>query len=456
MRHLREMSPAQDRLPLPRVLAFAGVGMPLAAVGLPMAVFVIPMYAEQLGLGMTMTGLVFTLLRFWDLFTDPVMGWLVDTRPTRRGRIKHWLLLSIPVLALGAFFVFMPRGDTVHPLYLAFWLAVLWLGFTMLQTPHQSWVPMITSAYDERSRLFMWREIVSTATLLTLLILPFLVERSFGLDRRGQVMVMGIILLVGLPVSVALATRFVPDSPPPPDTQKIQFDWGELWRAFTDASILRIILIEIAVGLAIAGTAATFLFAAIWGFGLSNAIAPLVLLVFFVAGFAAMPFWTWLARRTEKHLALTAVCLFSCAAFFLYLPLSATGGGARLMLLGAALSGLGYGTPFILVRSMMADIIERENGRTGTNRAGLYYSLMSGAYKTGASLAVGIPYILLGVVVGFDPSGENNPEVVRGLMYVFVGVPVCAYLVAGLLASGYGLTRQQQSENAAKVSTPDS
>ena len=86
------MRSSSDRLPLPRVLAFASVGMPLSAIGLPMAVFVAPMYAEQLGLGTTMVGLVFMILRFWDLGTDPVMGWLVDSKPTKRGRIKHWLV----------------------------------------------------------------------------------------------------------------------------------------------------------------------------------------------------------------------------------------------------------------------------------------------------------------------------------------------------------------------------
>ena len=76
------MSSASDRLPLPRVLAFASVGMPLAAIGLPMAVFVAPMYAEDLGLGTATVGLILMLLRFWDLGTDPVMGCLVDSKPT--------------------------------------------------------------------------------------------------------------------------------------------------------------------------------------------------------------------------------------------------------------------------------------------------------------------------------------------------------------------------------------
>lgn len=86
------MSEPQQRLSLPRVLALAGLGIPLAAIGLPMAVFVAPMYAEELGLGTATVGLVLMIMRFWDLGTDPVMGWLVDSRPTKRGRVKHWIL----------------------------------------------------------------------------------------------------------------------------------------------------------------------------------------------------------------------------------------------------------------------------------------------------------------------------------------------------------------------------
>ena len=124
------------------------------------------------------------------------------------------------------------------------------------------------------------------------------------------------------------------------------------------------------------------------------------------------------------------------------------GGGAVYLLIAAIVSGLGYGTPFILARSMVADIIEAEQAKTGENRSGMYYSLMSGAYKTGASFAIGIPYILLGAWVGFDPSGENSPEVVRGLMFVFVGVPVVSYALAALILRNYRLTRAEQKANA--------
>lgn len=59
------MGTTKKRLPRSRLFAYAGIGMPLSAVGLPMAVFVAPMYADDLGLGTAIVGLIFMALRFW-------------------------------------------------------------------------------------------------------------------------------------------------------------------------------------------------------------------------------------------------------------------------------------------------------------------------------------------------------------------------------------------------------
>ena len=449
------MSASPDRLPLPRVLAFASVGMPLAAIGLPMAVFVAPMYAEDLGLGTATVGLILMILRFWDLGTDPVMGWLVDSRPTKRGRIKHWIIGSVPVLMLGGFFVFIPMGQTVSPLYLAFWLAVLWLGFTMLQTPYSSWVPMIAADYDDRSRLFLWREILNTFTLIALLVIPAILAIYFDYGTRQQVMVMGIILLIALPVTVGLASLLVPDSPPDPDADHVGFSWATMKSALTDPAVARLLSVEILIGTAVAATGSTFLFAAKDGYGVV-ALAPIVLLIYFLCGFGAMPAWTWLSHKTDKHIAVICVCLWSSIAFFVYLPLSLMGGGIILLCIGAVVSGLGYGSAPILLRSMIADVIERESKLTGESRAGLYYSLNSAAYKVGASFGIGIPYILLEVLAGYTPGGVNNSSEIAGLMIVFVGVPVAAYGLATLFMRKYPFTREKEAAIQAHMLNPTS
>lgn len=438
------MTTERRRLTLTQTLAFASIGVPLAAVGLPMAVFIAPFYADQMGLGAAMTGLIFMCLRFWDLATDPIMGWLVDTRPSRWGRVRHWLASAVPILALAAFFLYMPGQPPISPLYVVFWLTVFYVGITMLYTPHQAWVPTIASDYDDRSRMFMWREIVSTATLLSLLALPTILSQTLGFDRHQQIAVMGIILIVSLPLTVGLALRFVPDPAPQPDHPTSDFSPQAIRKAFRNSALWRVLAVEIFVGIAIAGTAGMFLFTAEWVFGVVD-LAPVILMAHFVAGFAAMPVWTWFSKRTEKHLALRAVCLWSAATYLLYIPLASIGGFWPLMT-AALISGFGYGAPFILVRSMMADVIEREAARSGEARSGLYYSMLSGAYKTGASFAIGIPYLLLGLLVGFVPGSENDAGVVRGLLITFVAVPLVAYTAAGLIAGRYPLTRAAQAE----------
>lgn len=435
------MSKTASRLSLPRALAFAGIGVPLAAIGLPMGVFVAPMYAGELGLGTAVVGLVMMLLRFWDIATDPIMGWLVDCRPTRFGRIKHWILASVPILMLGSFFVFIPSDDAASPAYLALWLGVLWLGFTMLQTPYASWVPMIAADYDDRSRLFLWREILNTATLLTLLIIPFLLQHYLDLDLREQVMVMGLILLVSLPVSVGLAARFVPDAPPEPTDQPVVFSWPALRSALQDQAVVRLLMVEVLIGIAGAATGSTFLFVARDGFGVTEG-ASIILLIHFVTGFSAMAGWTWLSRRTDKHIAAMSICGWSSLTFLLYLPFGLSGGGAWLLGLCALVSGIGFGSAPIMLRSMLADVIERERQLTGESRAGLYYSLNSASYKIGASFGIGIPYVLLEALVGYQPGGTNGPAETAGLIWVFVGVPAIAYGLPVLVLRRYPLTRK--------------
>ena len=439
-------------LSLPRVFAFAGIGIPLAAIGLPMAVFVVPMYTTELGLNTATTGLIFMMLRFWDLITDPVMGWLVDRRPTAYGRFKHWIAGSVPILMLSGFFLFIPSGETVSPAYLTICLAVFWLGFTMLQTPYAAWVPSIANDYDDRSRIFFWREIFNTAMLLTVLIIPSILASQFDFGLREQVLVMGVILLISLPLSVLLAVLFVPDFPPAPDDKPPVFNLSVVRSILSDPAVWRVFSVEILIGIAIASTGGTFLFAAQWGFGVTS-FSSVILLAYFIAGFAMMPAWLWFSRQTDKHIAVAAVAAWSSLTFIIYLPLSALGGGPALLLAGAILTGLGYGAAPVLIRSMMADIIERERLSTGESRAGIYYSLLSGAHKTGASFAIGIPYILLGTVVGFDPSTDNSDAAIAGLMLVFVGVPVIAYGASALIIRDYPLSRSADLSNEAPHSS---
>ena len=115
-----------------QLAAYSGISLPAAAMGMPIAVYLPRFYSEGLGLSLITVGMIFTLARIWDVITDPMMGWLIDRYETRWGRRKHWIAISVPILVIAIYHVFLPDPSSVTPLYLGFWLIVLYVGYTML------------------------------------------------------------------------------------------------------------------------------------------------------------------------------------------------------------------------------------------------------------------------------------------------------------------------------------
>jgi Na+/melibiose symporter-like transporter len=91
-----------------RLIAFAGPSIPIAALGLPLAVYLPPFYAGPMGLGLATVGTVFMLARIWDVLIDPVLGILSDRFPSRWGRRRHWLVISVPILIVSSWYIFIP------------------------------------------------------------------------------------------------------------------------------------------------------------------------------------------------------------------------------------------------------------------------------------------------------------------------------------------------------------
>ncbi|HCJ18429.1 MAG TPA: MFS transporter, partial [Hyphomonas sp.] len=154
---------------------------------------------------------LFMVLRFWDILTDPVMGFVVDRYRSPWGRVRHWIVLSVPILGLATYFIYMPERGA-GPGYFVVWMLLFYVGFTLLQTARSAWVPAIATDYDDRSRFFTWAEVLSIISMLALLAVPaILAAAGVEVDRFGQVEVMGWALLISLPIVAFLACTFVPD-----------------------------------------------------------------------------------------------------------------------------------------------------------------------------------------------------------------------------------------------------
>lgn len=405
------------------LFAFALPAVPIAALGLPLVVHIPPFYAQITGLDLTAIGALFMLIRFWDVFTDPVLGVLSDRFETKWGRRRHWIVASVPIVCLSVFMIFIPPFETVGPLYLFGWMVVLYIGWTLLTISHMSWGAELTPWYNERSRVQGAREVALILGMVFVLALPIVIEQMQMEDvARARVAVMGWFVVLLLPITVLIAVKFVGEQDTP---RPKHVPFKEAVKVLGRNAPLRIILIcDLLGGVAGGLVASLFIFLAEDTLHL-GAFSGILLLCYFLSGVVCIPFWIWMAGRIGKHRATAASTAFS--GITLPLILFVPEGNATVALIVWVIFGLNMAAGPFLYRSIMADVADHDAIETGQQRTGLFYSLLTMTNKVGAAFAIFIGFALLDQI-GFVAGGENSPEVLDLLRVI--------YVVPGVVLSG--------------------
>ena len=409
---------------------------------MPVAVYLPRFYTEGMGLSLVTVGTIFTLARIWDVITDPVMGIVIDKFDTRWGRRKHWIAISIPILVLSVWMVFMPNQESVSAGYLLFWLIVLYVGYTMLAIAHQSWGAELALTYDDRSRLFGWREIFVIAGMTVVLGIPATLELTGMSSQSAKVASMGWFCLILFPLLVVPTLTMVPDTRSKPQSS---VPWTEAMKVLASNNLLwRLLAADLASGFGTAVSGALYIFVAATYFKLPEH-ASIALLFYFLASFLAMPMWLKLAYKVGKDVALKIALLYAVVINLGLIPIAQE--GSVVVLWGFTIAfGVAFGAAPTLLRSMMADLTDEDELRSGQKRPGLFFALLTTTNKLGAAFAVGASFAILEVAFGFVPGGDNSSEALDGLLVTYCVGTAFGLFMAFLSMLKYPLDRTAHDE----------
>ena len=387
----------------------------MAAMGMPVAVYLPRFYSEGMGLSLVVVGTIFTIARISDVITDPIMGYAIDRYQTRWGRRKHWIALSLPILLISVWMVFMPSKESVSASYLLFWLVALYIGYTMLAIAHQSWGAELSQSYDDRSRLFGWREIFIIAGMTIVLAIPAALELTGYSSHQDKGASMGWFCLILFPI-LAIPTLLVV-----PDSHSVSSSRLSLKKQFTlianNQLMWRLLAADFASGFGTAVSGALYIFIASAYFKLPEH-ASIALLFYFLASFLAMPMWLKLAYKIGKDVALKIALGYAAAINLLLIPLAEEGNIA--ILWGFTLTfGVAFGAAPTLLRSMMADLTDQDELHSGEKRSGVFFALLTTTNKLGAAIAVGTSFAILELAFNFLPGKENPQAALDGLLLTY-------------------------------------
>ena len=430
----------QERLSRSVLALFAAPCLGLAGIGLPLTVYLPTFYSAELGLGLGAVGMAFMTVRLIDIGLDPLLGVLMDRTRTRFGRFRPWLAAGTPLLMLASGLLFFARPGVTTG-YLIAGLALAYGGWSICVLAQTAWGSLLSPLYDERSRVYGWWQAFNLTGLLAILLLP-VAANAIDPGPATGIRAMGGYLIVLLPLSAAMAVLFVKE--PAPDAgapMASMADWPKIMRS---SAVRRILIADVLIGLAFGVEASLFLFFFTRAKGFSSGFSNIALLLYFIGALAGGPIWTWLAVRVSKHMALAWSCVAGIGGLAILglLPNHQT----LLGCIAALLTGLPYAASNQMVRSLMADAGDEERLKSGIDRTGLLYAILTGTAKVGSALAVGVTFVGL-ERAGFQASSDHNsPAALLGLEIMFLGVPAVLFVLAALALIRYPLDRRRHDE----------
>ncbi|WP_151953498.1 MFS transporter [Sphingomonas sp. EC-HK361] len=354
--------------------------------------FLLLFYNQVVGLPSATVGLVVMLALLADAMIDPAVGFFSDRTRSRWGRRHPWMYASALPIAIGWIALWNPPALS-EPMTL-FWLFVCAVitrsAVSCYEVPSVALTPELTADYDERTRIMAYRYLFGWAGGLSMLVsayLYFLAPANGGLLSRsgyGAFGITGAVLMVIAILVSALGTHHEIGNLPKPAIIRgtLRDSFNELRETLKNRAFAILMLAGVCAYTVqgISYAMSNYLYTYVWGIkGNTFAYVTVALFVGVIGAFVAAPRIG--AHGNKARWAMLAVLLaaaLNTAPYWLRLVggFAAVGSPAMLpALLGCFILGTACSvTGFILGASMMADVVEDSEVRTGRRSEGVFFA----------------------------------------------------------------------------------
>jgi GPH family glycoside/pentoside/hexuronide:cation symporter len=422
------------------------IGFSLPALGLNMlvtAVFVFlpALYAEHRGLGATTVGFIFLMAKFVDMIAAPIWGWFMDSYRTRWGRRRPWLALSVPILMVAIYAAYNPP-ESATSLYLFISIASLYIGWDAWTISHTSWALELSCDYDRRSRITGLLQVMVIVGGVVIGLVPAIMERIGSPTYEETASTIATFMIVVLPLTVLICLLSVPERETP-NRPHLGFKKGAAILVGNPA-LSRLLVANALLTFSTYFVQGLFVFFVSYTLNLEGRVG-FILVLLVIGGMIGLPVWVKLSEIWSKHHAMQFAVAVGAIAPLVLLVLPPE---SLVLAAGAFLIvGLNTSANEFLPRSMLADVCDYDHLHSGSERMGLYYSLLQLSSKFASGFAIFIGFSFLSVF-GFNPElgSGNSADALLRLRYLIVALPMIAYAIVIVLMWRYPISREGQRE----------
>ena len=149
------------RLSVWSLLGFSSPGLPATLLIAPVFGILPSYYGLHTKVTLAEVGVAFLLARVIDAFIDPLVGTLSDRTNSSLGARLPWMITGASLAIPSAYFFFVPPANA-GAIYFFVWSFLTMAAWTLLTIPHGAWAAELSDDYDERSRIFSYKQVLAT------------------------------------------------------------------------------------------------------------------------------------------------------------------------------------------------------------------------------------------------------------------------------------------------------
>ena len=439
-----------------KILAYGLPALPLASLYFSIYVLIGEFYFKNYGLALSVIGSIFIIIRLFDAFTDPIMGYISDNFPLRFGKRKPWVLLGGILFIFSTWMLFVPIYQSVDVEYFFFWLFISAIGWTIAYAPYYAMGAELSMDYLERSKVTFCRELF---TILGIIFASLLYSISFDFDNK--IFKSGIGSNIGLFQICIFSSVFFVLSMflfllSKSNSKEVSYDKNnilnifEIFISLKKQKLMRKLLFSHFInGLANGLPPALFVFY-VNSVLKSPEFTGILLFLYFLGALVGVPLWIFISNKLDKHRVWCYAMVYSCFIFIFVLFLEEY--DLIFFAIICILSGLALSADLAIPSSIQADIIDLEYLKTGKRLTGQFFAFWGLVSKAAIAISTGVALILLDII-GFKSDENNGKNILFAVSFIYAGLPIILKMFSIYLMWNFKLDKKTHSEILEKIKT---